>query len=389
MVVALAACALAAAIYFRRAPGAALLTRLSVSTSGAIAPQLSATMSPDGRQVAFVSTAPSGKLMLWVRALDSLEARVLPGTENAAHPFWSPDGRHLGFLAEGKVKKIQAGGGPVETLADSRARFGGSWSRDGMILFLPRPGELATVPAGGGPISTIVTRQTSGRDPSWPYFLPDGRHFLFYGRGDRQEQNGVYVGSLDSKETQQLVQTECKGAYASGRLLFMRDETLMARPFDVGRLELAGEPSVVADGIWVHQGAAQASFSVSQTGVLAYVNASLWNMQLAWFDRAGRPLGAVDLPGRFIGPPQLSPDARRVAIEQGPYGNQHIWLVDTAGAATSRITFGPVREYAPEWSADGTRIMFLSVQADGGSRLYVKDASGAGSEELVFESSRI
>jgi eukaryotic-like serine/threonine-protein kinase len=378
------ACLIGLASYFfyvyERAPTIAAPTRLSVFTPGQITPQLSATISPDGRQLVFVSTDATGKSMLWVRSLSALDARVLPGTENAAHPFWSPDGRYLGFQAAGKIKTVEANGGPVQILADAYGRSGATWSRNGRILFIPRHGELGTVSAGGGPISPVPVGGL------WPYFLPDGRHFLYFVDGP-PERRGVWVGSIDSHGTKQLLTTDVKAAYAPpGYLLFVRDEALMAQPFDAERLELTGEPSVIADGVWVAAPAGQASFSVSHSGVLAYVNASLFNIQLTWLDRTGRQIAAIGQPDRWAITPQVSPDGKHIAIPRGPFGSRHIWVVDTSDGTASRITFGSIFDDVPMWSRDGNQILFTSGRADGGIRLYVKSVSGTGSEELLFES---
>jgi eukaryotic-like serine/threonine-protein kinase len=386
-----AVCAAAAAIYFQHAPGVASPVRLSVSTPGQITPQLSATLSPDGRELAFVSTDASGKSMLWIRALDALEARVIPGTENAAHPFWSPDGRSLGFLADSKLKRVDAAGGPVQTLADSALRNGGSWSQDGLIVFANKIGEgLAAIRSTGGVASPLTTLDRTRGDTShgWPHFLPDGRHFLYFASSDQPEQRGVYVGSVESKETKHLLTTDFKATYAPpGYLLFLRDETLMAQPFDAARLELSGEPVPVADGVWTALPAAQASFSASRTGVLAYVNATQWNSQLSWFDRKGQPLGRVGPPDRYWAQiPQLARDAKRIAIGRGRFGRENIWLLDADGGTSVRFTFGGTGDATPIWSADGGRIMFRSAAVEGGSRLYLKNASGAGSEQLVLVS---
>jgi serine/threonine protein kinase len=386
LVVAVAAIAAAVVLYVRASPEITTPTRLSVSTPGTISPQLSATISPDGRQLAFVSTGGSGKLMLWIRALDALEARVLPGTENAAHPFWSPDGRSIGFQADGKIRTIDAAGiSAVQTLADSLLRAGATWGRDNLILFIPRAGELATVPADGGPISPVLSREMSRGVAMWPHFLPDGRHFLYASSGSRPEERGIYVGSLDSKETKQVLQSDFKAAYASGYLVSVRGETVIAQPFDLERLEVTGQPARVADGVWGAAGARQASFSVSQTGVLAYVNAAFANIQLRLFDRAGRSVGLVGPPARHNGTPQLSPDGQRVAMVR----DQHIWLLDVYGQSTSRITFGPLADASPIWSRDGSRLAFRSNRPPQGWGVYTVNASGAGSEELLFVPDRI
>ena len=375
--------AILVALLVSRAAAPAAPTRLSVSAPGIISPQLSAAISPDGRRLAFVSTGGSGKLMLWVRALDMLEARVLPGTENAAHPFWSPDGRVLGFLADGKLKKIDAAGGAVETLADSAVRNGPSWGRSGTIVFTSRIGELDAVRADGGPVSNVVPSDLSARRAAWPFFLPDGRHFLFHRQGSTPEDRGIFVASIDSTGITPVTRTEYKAVYSSGYLLFVRDESLFAQRFDPDRLELSGEPRRVADGIWTNASAGQASFSVSENGVLAYVNAHLLDLQLAWFDRSGRRLDSVGQPGRYVGSPALSPDGTRVAIAQGSPLKEHVWLIDANGAGSGRITFGPNRDISPVWSADGRRVAFESA-ADRGTMFNLKNASGDGDEEPLF-----
>jgi Tol biopolymer transport system component/tRNA A-37 threonylcarbamoyl transferase component Bud32 len=376
-----AAGGLGLAVYFyQRAPVEAPPTRLSVFTPGTITPQLSATISPDGRQLAFVSTDANGKSMLWLRQLNALDAHALAGTENAAHPFWSPDGRYLGFQAAGKIKTIEAIGGPVQILADGPIRSGATWSRDGRILFIPRLGALGTVPAGGGSVSPVAVAGF------WPYFLPDGRHFLYF-VGAPADRRGVWVGSTDSNVTKHLMTTDVKAAYAPpGYLLFVRGETLMAQPFDAQRLELTGEPSVVADGVWVAAPAGQASFSVSHSGVLAYVNASLSDVQLTWLDRTGRQVAPIGPPERWALTPQLSPDGKHIAIARGPFGNRHIWVVDTVDGTASRVTFGSNSDDDPVWSRDGNRIAFASATAEGGSRLHLKNVNGSGAEDVLFDS---
>jgi Tol biopolymer transport system component len=379
---AIVAVAVAAGLYVHRAADVAPSTRLSISAPGLITPQLSVAISPDGRRVAFVSTDTSGRSMLWIRELDSLEPRVLAGTEDAAHPFWSPDGVSLGFLAGGKLKRVDAGGGRLLTLADVGGfRSGGSWSRNGTILFTPRLGELAVVPAAGGPVSTVLTRG----EAMWPFFLPDGRHFLFVDRSGPEAARGVYVGSLDATEATHLLTSDFKAAYADpGYLLFVRGESILAQPFDAGRLRLTGEPAVVADRIWVARSAAQASFSVSQTGVLAYVNAALWNLQLAWVDRAGKSLGTVGPPDRYFDEiPQISPDGSRIAIARGPFESEDVWVVSLVGGTEARLTFDPAGDSEPIWSSDGRAILFQSRRSANGLALFLKDAGGAGKEDAV------
>jgi len=383
----LVALAAAAVIYFR--PASALEpTRLSVTTSAPLVPQLSSAVSPDGRSVAFVSADATGKSTLWVRAFDGLEGRELSGTESAIHPFWSPDSRALGFVANSMLKRISVEGGAAQSLAPTE-RGGGTWSRDNIILFTRgfRSGLWSMPATGGAPTQVTIPDPAKGEiTHAWPQFLPDGRHFLFFDSTMDPARRGVYIGSLDSRETKQLLQTEFKAVYAPpGYLLFVNGESLMAQPFDVDRLQLTGVPSQVADGIWVANGAGQASFSASQTGVIAYVNASMWNIQLGWFDREGRLLGVVGPPDRYVGhAPEISPDNTHVAIARGKWRSEDIWILGVTDGSSTRMTFTPGADYGPMWSADGRRIMFFTRPDRGGVQLSLMSASGAGESETIF-----
>jgi len=359
------------------------MLRVSISAPGAVTPQLSAAISPNGRQVAFVATGTGGP-MLWVRDLDQLEARSIPGTEHAAHAFWSPDGQSIGFIADNQIKRVDLPNGPVRTLADSALRYGPAWGPDGTILFSRRFDQLMAVSASGGPVRTILTADTARRQTSfsWPRFLPDGRHFIYHGRSERPELSGIYVGSLDSKQTKFLLHTDLRAWYAPpGYLVYPRDETLLAQTFDPVSLELHGEPTVIADGVWLARPAAQSSFSVSETGALAYVNATLWDAELSWFDRTGKPLGAVSPPVRYEGfTPRLSPDGNRIVVARGEYGKEHVVMVGAVDGTTKSLTAVPQDiEGALAWSADGHRVMYKS-----GGRLFVKDVA-RGTEQVALD----
>ena len=369
----------------RNEPGPA--TRLSISTPGFISPQLSAVVSPDGRRVAFVSTAGSGKLMLWIRALDDLAARMVPGSEDAAHPFWSPDGRQIGFLADGRLKIADpSGAAGVRVLADTTLRSGASWGRDDTILFVRQDG-LAIIPAAGGTPTVVIGSDRNGCQPAWPAFLPDGKHVLFFCRGG-EDQRGVYVAALETQEKKLLIAGGIRPAYASGHLFTVRGETLMAYPFDADRLQVTGDPVPVADGIWNAPGAGQASYSLSNEGVLAYVNAAVSKAQFSWFDRAGQLQGRLGERDRSFATPQLSPDARRLLISQGPTAADHVWVMDATGGGSSRLTFGTGRDYSPVWSPNAMRIAYIAGSSRGGT-IMLKNANGSGTEQALFESDRL
>jgi len=355
-----------AAYLWTRPPPLGETLRVSITAPGPISPQLSGAISPDGRHLAFVATGPSGRSMLWVRTLDSLEPRELSGTEGAAHPFWSPDNLSLGFIAEAKLKRVELAGGPVQTLADA-VRAGGSWSRDGIIVFTPPGDKLAAVPAAGGPTTTLLTIDPAKGQQAlrWPDFLPDGRHFLYYAMGGEPEYRGVYLGSLDSSETKRVLESDVRAKYAApGYLLYLRDDALYAQRFDTERFELTGEPRPIADGVWFSRPANHASFSVSQTGTLAYVNSTFNDRQLVWFDRSGRRDGvAGPVLEDATGTPELAPDGRRIAFARGEAQFGDVWILDSALATFSRVTFSPAFRGVPIWpiwSANGEALLYRS-----------------------------
>ena len=282
---------------------------------------------PDGRNLAFTAIDASGKTRIWVRELNSLSAKPLDGTQGAMSPFWSPDSRFIAFFADGRLKKIEAVGGPLQTLADAAdpmlSSFGGTWNGDGVILF-PRThaDPIYRVPKASGkgtPATALdISRQEHGH--RWAQFLPDGRHFLYYAWGGSGQQ-GMRVGSLDPREPVRVLDIRSKAIYAAGPdglgyLLFIRDQTLLAQPFDAKRLELTGEPISLTQPV--------GNFSASENGVLVYVARGDYT-QLTWFDRAGKRLGVVGPPG-IQDCPALSPDEKRVAVSR----EGEVWIYELA-----------------------------------------------------------
>jgi serine/threonine protein kinase/Tol biopolymer transport system component len=391
LLVALAALPFAIA-YFRRAPAEVETVRFSISapedaTFGPIA------VSPDGRRLAMVVRSGNESL-LWVRPFNAVVAQPLRGTEGVNNPFWSPDNRSIAFFAGGKLKKIELSGGSPQTLCDAPGHpFGGTWSRGGMIVFGHRPGNpLYRVSAAGG-AATEVTKLDQSRQETghrWPHFLPDGRHFLFSVDSAQSENRGIYVGSLDTEETTRLLVANSSTNYMSSPdgsyLIFVRDEILMAQPFDVELLKLTGEPFRVVERLRYNPGNGL-GFSVSENGVLAYdPSGSNENLQLAWFDRAGKQVGVVGAAGN-ISTFALSADDKRVAVTRvdSQTSQADIWLHDLGRDTASRFTFDPAFDDFPLWSPDGSRLVFRSTR-EGIFDLYQKVATGAGEDELLLKS---
>ena len=375
--------------YFRRAPTDARAVRLFINppektSFGSFA------VSPDGLRLVFVATDPSGKNLLWVRPLESTDAQPLSGTEEATDPFWSPDSRFIGFFAGGKLKRIEATGGPVRTLCTAAVPRGGSWNRDGVIIFAPTPNDpLYRISAEGGEPTLLTKLDPTRQEAShrWPYFLPDGHHFLYSILGGPQSQ-GIYVTSVDAKESRRLLDVrDSVVAYADpGYLLFRREASLFAQAFDDKKLQLSGHAFPIAEQVGFEASTFQTYFSVSQTGVLAYNSSNYGKTQLTWVDRGGKELGSIGQPSNYYIRPWVSPDGKRIAVD-GPdlQGNRDIWLIDLVSGNPTRFTFDASTELFPVWSWDGSRIVFASDR-EGPRHLYVKNATGAGKEELLLKS---
>ncbi len=353
-------------------------------------------VSPDGLHVAFPAVSSDGKISIWALSFDSFTARPLAEiTVRVTSPcFWSPDNRFLAFLDNGKLKKIDLAGGPALTLCDlptSTFLYGGTWNRDGVILFASeRAGVLQRVSAAGGTPTPLTTLdQTRHETTHWyPRFLPDGRHFLYLALGASRENGAICMGSLDSKETRRLFNASSNVEYVSpGYLLFHREGTLMAQPFDSAKLNITGEPFPVAEQVSYF--GTLASFSTSDGGVLAYkTGASLTFAKLVWFDRTGKEIGAVNSSGLRLSVPRLSPDEKRLAVQalDATSNAPDIWLVDLSRNVPSRFTFDPAPDLNPIWSPDGKRIVFASNRSNVFD-LYQKISSGVGKDELLFKSS--
>jgi eukaryotic-like serine/threonine-protein kinase len=348
-----------------------------------------AVLSPDGTRLAFTARDEKGRVLLYVRPLTSLTAQPLPGTEDASYPFWSPDSREVGFFVPGKLRKTSASGGPPQNVCDAVNGRGGAWGQD-MIVFTPSASQpLLRVPVAGGTPEPASKLDTSRVENShrWPWFLPDGKHFLFWARSSRGTQESMlYVGEPGSLQAKALMKSESTAVYASGHLLFMRDQSLMAQPFDPRRIELSGEPVPIAEHVAVNGATARPLFTASQTGTLVYQSGETsggWN--LLWFDRSGKQTGSIAQVDRYLNP-ALSPDGNRLAVMifAGAQGIGDIWVFDLTRGTSTRLTFGGDSHSNPVWTPDGKTVFYAST-AKGPPHIYAKAADGSGPERSVLE----
>jgi Tol biopolymer transport system component len=346
-------------------------------------------LSPDGARLAFVSRG-DGPSVLIVRALASGETRTLAGTEGATFPFWSPDSRSLAFFAQERLKKVAAEGGPIQIVCEAHAGRGGSWGKGGTIVFAPDiTGPLMKVPAGGGtpaPVTRAADQQATHRNP---WFLPDGRHFLFTLREAGWHFGAVAVGTLDGGEPRVVLERGSNPQYADGVLLSVVDGNLVAQGFDADRQALEGQALPIAAAVEYYNPRDLGHFSVSGAGLLVYRQARLRRTQLVWLDRAGKELAKVGEPSYYAGL-HLAPGGRTLAAVRSDSGgaDSDVWVLDLQRPQATRSTFVSARnDVLAALSPDGTQ---LAVWAEGGagrkgSTLWIQPTSGSGTQQPLQE----
>jgi Tol biopolymer transport system component len=346
-------------------------------------------LSPDGRRVVFAAIDAQGN-RLWVRSLDSLEARALPGTEGAMYPFWSPDGKSIGFFTVDKVKRIDVDGGAVYTICSAGSPRGGAWSPDGTIIYGPAfDTALVRVPAGGGtpePLTALAAgRHTTHR---WPQFLPDGRHFIFLAAHHEKpdsEDNAIYLGSLDGGEPQRLVSAKSSAAYADGQLFSVQGTTLVAQRFDPVAGRVVGPPVPTAERVQLDRTTWRGVFSVgASTHSLVYMPATAKiGTRILIYDLAS---GTVETAADEVSQlnMDLSADGHRLAVETQEGPRSDLWIYDLLDGSKNRLTFDPMDESFGAWVGKQDRIVFGANRPDGRYRIYEKSARG-GPETLLFE----
>jgi serine/threonine protein kinase len=343
-------------------------------------------LSPDGAYLAFSAIGTDGKTQLWVRPMNAAEAHALPDTADALFPFWSPDSRSLGFFANSQLRTIDINATTAQTLGPAQLGRGGAWSSSGVIVFSPSPiAPLMQISANGGTATPLTklegSQYTSHR---WPFFLPDGKHFLYFAmHHDRSKlsNDAIYYASLDGRENRLLLHCQTNGIYAAGFLLFGRGDQLMAQPFDPDRGVLHGEPQPISTGVLNDASTWHMTASATDSGLLSFGNGSSGAVELVWIDRSGKPLGVAAENLQNLQYARLSPQGDRVALNIDS-GTNDIWVLDLARGVKTRLTFGPTGNTFPVWSPDGKWIAYSSFRPSA-SGIYRRPADGSGTEELI------
>jgi eukaryotic-like serine/threonine-protein kinase len=375
----------------KRAPAPSL--RTTIAAPAGVVPTFSddhcasLTISPDGRYATFAAKGPEGKPMLWLRPLDG-EARPIPGTETATFPFWSPDSRFIAFIAEEKLKKVDLTGGVPVSLCDAAGGRPGSWNGDGTIIFSPSwHSPIYKVSAAGGAATPVTKLEGGETTHRWATFLPDGNHFLYmagtHSSGTQSETNAVYAGALDRSDRKLLLRARSNIVYAAGHLLYARDTTLVAQPFDPAKLELTGDPMPIVKDVQYVAETFFSVFSVSRQGTLLYVGASPGRSVLHIYDGSGKDLRTIAESDTYRAM-VVSPDGKRLALTIADHttGVRNIWIHDVERNVRTRFTFATSERDNPVWSPDGKRLAYTGALVDG--NLFIRDVDGSGAEELVY-----
>jgi Tol biopolymer transport system component/predicted Ser/Thr protein kinase len=339
-------------------------------------------LSPDGSKLAFLTGGP-GEAKLWIRDVTTGTVRQVEEVKQPTFPFWSPDGKYIGFFSAAKLKKVALAGGPVQVLCDAPEGRGASWNARGVIIFTPNfAAPLFKVPEGGGSPEKITDPK-----PGWthrnPYFLPDGDHFLFIARDPSGSIGALYGASLSGERPRQILERASNVQYSEGYLLYLREAVLVARRFDPKSLKFNGDPAPVAEKLDYWNPRDLAAFTVAH-GTLVFRHGSLQKTQPMWVDRTGKELGRFGEPGLYSSP-QPSPDGSLVGLVRSDpdTGRGDVWIVDTRRNTVSRSTFaeGPDVRYA--FSPDAKKIVVSTIAEAASAGLWIQPASGSGDQEKL------
>jgi Tol biopolymer transport system component/predicted Ser/Thr protein kinase len=342
-------------------------------------------LSPDGSYLAFTASGADGKATLWLRPMNAADAHSLPDTNDAIFPFWSNDSRSLGFFSDGKMRTIDLNGTTASALCDAQLGRGATWGPGGTIVYSPSPIDgLWQIGANGGtPVQFLKLEGSPYSSFRWPFFLPDGKHFLYFAMHhdpSKAANNGIFYASLDGRENRLLLHSQSNGIYAAGYLLFGRGDQLMAQSFDPSSGKLSGEAQTISSGVLNDVSTWHINASASESGLLTFGNGNSGGIELVWVER-GVPGSVAADNMQNLQYARLSPQGDRVALTLDT-GVNDIWSLDLARGVRTRLTFGPTGNTFPVWSPDGKWIAYSSVRLSNPG-IYRKQSDGTGSDELL------
>lgn len=355
-------------------------------------------ISPDGQTIAMVARPAGDAAALYVRPVNDVTFRKLAGTDSAAQPFWSPDSGTIGFVTGGRLKKVAASGTPPQEIGTVEGSFfGGTWGADGTILFGSAAG-VRRISAEGGASEVITTVEKPETGHYWPWFLPDGKHFLYLAWSSETDKRAIFAATIGATDKTRLLAADSNPQFASGYLLFRRDATVLAQPFDADRLVLSGGPVQLAGEVGFNLTNGRGFFDASQSGTLLYFQGAAGGAgtgrsgtqpgwQFGWHDRTGRLLTAAGDPGPY-GDFDVSPDEKMVAITRQDPGasGSDVWVIDVQRGVSTKLTLDPSDDMNPVWAPDGKRIAFVTYRK-GNADIFVKNANGVGPETPLLDSS--
>jgi Tol biopolymer transport system component len=348
------------------------------------------TISPDGTRVVYAASDSTGKQHLWIRPLDTLAAQMVAGSDDATFPFWSPDSKKIGFFANGFLKVSDLYGGSPLVLCPAAAGRGGAWSKDDVILFSPNftAGVYTVSATGGTPTQILDPVGTQFSSYRWPQFMPDGKHFVFLAvQHEKPSDSSLMFASLDDRHPKEVMKTGAAARYASGRLLYLRENALYAQAFDPSSGKVSGELSPIADQVLWDVSVWRGVFDVSDNGELVYERGlALTPTRLAWFDLTGKQLSTVDVSTGFAGL-DLTRDGKGLAAQGNP-ATSELWAYELSRGTRTRVTFDAWAHTFPIWSPDKKWIAYVAVNPAGGSRICRKLADGSGDEEVLYDSAK-